>query len=127
MKYISFIILIYNFISLKLLYLNWTYERVSLFGYETQRCVLINFIDIPFYLLFAFVFFKWLYNIYKGNHYYLTNFQIYCTFGCIAFLLMIWINTLCECIKLHNIIFWGNFIILFTFFAYACNYLKFKK
>lgn len=109
------------------MYLPWSYEKVLLFGETTTRDVVINYIDIPFYALFLFILFKWLWEIYKGNHLYLNNFQSCCTVGCLFYLILMTVNKNCRCIKMDDIFFWGNFIILFTFFVYGYKYLKFKK
>jgi len=108
------------------MYLAWSYEKIMIGKFETTRDVIINYIDIPFYVLFGYVFLKWLNEVRKRNHNYLSKFQIFCTFGCLTFLTMILVNVNCQCIKLDDIFFWGNFIIFFTFFTYGVMYLKIK-
>lgn len=121
MKNISLFILLYNFISLHLLDFAWIYEEVTVFGFTEKRCVFINYLDMPFYGIFLFVFFKWGYKLWNGNHSYLNRLQIYCTFGCIAFLSMIAINSWCECITVYNIKFWGKFIVVATIVFYLTD------
>ena len=128
MKNIAFILLLYNLLSIQLLYTDWIYKEVyinlwMLGSYQTHWYNVIDTIDFPFYVIWGFIFLKGLYKIKK----YFTNFQWFCNFGCISFVTMIWINSLCECITLPSIIFWGRFIVFFTLFAYVVTKINFDR
>jgi len=136
MKNLASILLLYNLISIQLLYTKWIYKVVyfdlGVFGkYKTHWYNVIDTIDIPFYFIVGFIFFKWLWRmLWRKDYKYLNSFQTYTVLGCLIFVLMKFINNLCECITLPNIIFWGRFIVVFTFFAYVVtkiNFDKFKK
>jgi len=131
MKKLAFILLIYNLVSIQLLYSDWIYKDVYvdlwIFGqYATKWYNVFNFLDFPIYVIWGLMFFIGLKKFRKKKKYF-TNFQWFCNFGCLSFLIMKWTNSLCECIKLQDIIFWGNFIVGFTFFAYFVCYYKLKR
>jgi len=123
MKKLSLILLVYNFIGLCFLYGTWIYEVVTIdlgiFGVHTpKRLILIDFLDTPFYILWVVMFFKYAYFKFKT----LSNFDIFCNFGCLAYLLLKFANLKFQFFDFESFMFWNFFIIGFTFFSYLIVY-----